>query len=1091
MISKQIGQSRKYNLLYDIVRKLDRITKLAPYIGWNIDNGGGETDLALGTIEALDKDLYQVNARAVLNQILYAPSIYYDSVTSRTYCAYRFPTDAERKARPAMFFYDPNNGISKHIVVGPYLVDYNDEHPHPSILTKNNRMYVTQEVPHNTSLRVLKARYDDDITGGCDILTALGNEVSYSELMDNGSNAVLFYRSGSAGGGTYEPWVLKSTSGFDTWPSGNGNRIISRNFTGYDRIYVSMPHNNYVDGWWYYEFTLRNDAVAKWGSTYVAKTQDHDTFYNLSESFSKNISLGTALTNVEMDTYFKVFTIANNTLDGNKPCSAISPEGRYYGVRDNGVGGHTFFYSDELGVITEKSISIPNSVGGPVNTQDSAFVFMMAVSDNNIQLFVRRQPGTYKKIYRYKSTDQGTTWVLQNEMFPAVNADFNYIGAPTNCLLIPNNTNFIFWATEADTGLDAIVRTYTQRAAWGTVQSETPVVVTDAYTNINEVGETVMFAYDVQPGWVTNTGTTLTGLIDQSSNGRVATISGSPVVDNATPNYITFDGVDDKIELATTGITALTKGTLVLYARKRAAQTTSTRGGIGASIAADANEGWFMGIDSSGNSGMRVARTSATAAKAVNYQGSTDTVDDEFRVYAFNFETAKQDLLYNNAVRENANYVSGNRLANGSAFDQISGMDKLVLGAMVRTVTSFYDFDLKAVALFSNTLSADKIARLSNMYLTRPAAVQPTIQATNVLISGHTSTSLTLNWTNGNGLQRIVIVKAGTVDGLPVDNTTYTASSTFGSGSQIGTGNYVVYKGTGTSVTITGLSGNTDYYIRVFEFSGAAGSENYLTSTATGNPANDFTFTTQYQNVQNRITALAYTGPSTAKKTKENAFYKALIAANLHTVAIGGKMFKTDGDGNSATIDWVTPSSQQATRVNSIVHTSDLGFTGNGSTTYLLSGINLSSITQNDVTYCVRGFINTGDASSVIFGAGNGTTSSGNRLRLNPKNTGNQIGFNISDATGLTATNTDGTNRISIARVGNTVYTSINGAAFASQASTFAAVTTPKEIALLAFNGSSVANHSNRGISYFWVFSRKLTDVENAAFDAAVVNYLS
>lgn len=35
MISKQIGQSRKYYLLYEALRSLDRINKLAPHIGWN------------------------------------------------------------------------------------------------------------------------------------------------------------------------------------------------------------------------------------------------------------------------------------------------------------------------------------------------------------------------------------------------------------------------------------------------------------------------------------------------------------------------------------------------------------------------------------------------------------------------------------------------------------------------------------------------------------------------------------------------------------------------------------------------------------------------------------------------------------------------------------------------------------------------------------------------------------------------------------------------------------------------------------------------------------------------------------------------
>lgn len=38
MISKQIGQSSEYYLMYEILRKLEQITKIAPYIGW--DNGG-------------------------------------------------------------------------------------------------------------------------------------------------------------------------------------------------------------------------------------------------------------------------------------------------------------------------------------------------------------------------------------------------------------------------------------------------------------------------------------------------------------------------------------------------------------------------------------------------------------------------------------------------------------------------------------------------------------------------------------------------------------------------------------------------------------------------------------------------------------------------------------------------------------------------------------------------------------------------------------------------------------------------------------------------------------------------------------------
>ncbi|QTA78941.1 Immunoglobulin-like fold-containing protein [Desulfonema limicola] len=109
-------------------------------------------------------------------------------------------------------------------------------------------------------------------------------------------------------------------------------------------------------------------------------------------------------------------------------------------------------------------------------------------------------------------------------------------------------------------------------------------------------------------------------------------------------------------------------------------------------------------------------------------------------------------------------------------------------------------------------------------------AFEPTVQASGLSFSGITNNSLTVNWTtNGDGANRIVVMKPGSaIDANPVDGTTYTANATFGSGSQIGTGNYVVYNGTGSSVTVTGLTAGTTYYIAVYEFNGSGGSENYL-----------------------------------------------------------------------------------------------------------------------------------------------------------------------------------------------------------------------------------------------------------------------
>lgn len=117
---------------------------------------------------------------------------------------------------------------------------------------------------------------------------------------------------------------------------------------------------------------------------------------------------------------------------------------------------------------------------------------------------------------------------------------------------------------------------------------------------------------------------------------------------------------------------------------------------------------------------------------------------------------------------------------------------------------------------------------------------QPTIQATNVTITSITDNTFDLNWTPGNGSFRIVVVRQTTAtNALPADGTNYTASTIMGSGQTTGSGNYVVYNGSGTGpLTVTNLFPGTNYTVSVYEYNASVdGTDNYLTNSATGNPA--------------------------------------------------------------------------------------------------------------------------------------------------------------------------------------------------------------------------------------------------------------
>jgi endonuclease G, mitochondrial len=141
-----------------------------------------------------------------------------------------------------------------------------------------------------------------------------------------------------------------------------------------------------------------------------------------------------------------------------------------------------------------------------------------------------------------------------------------------------------------------------------------------------------------------------------------------------------------------------------------------------------------------------------------------------------------------------------------------------------------------ASSTFGSGNNANNTAFISSL---RAASVvnEPTVQASNVAFSSVGTTSLTVNWTSGNGSGRVVQIReSGPVNSSPADGTSYPANPVFGNGAQTGAGDFVVYAGSGNSVNVTGLKPNTFYYFAVSEFNGSGSGTDYLTTApATGN----------------------------------------------------------------------------------------------------------------------------------------------------------------------------------------------------------------------------------------------------------------
>jgi hypothetical protein len=134
-----------------------------------------------------------------------------------------------------------------------------------------------------------------------------------------------------------------------------------------------------------------------------------------------------------------------------------------------------------------------------------------------------------------------------------------------------------------------------------------------------------------------------------------------------------------------------------------------------------------------------------------------------------------------------------------------------------------------------NTAGTATEWRIDNVLITNDGCMAPDVPASNLTFSGIENDAMTLTWEKGNGAGRIGVVRAGAaVDAAPVSGTEYTANANYGDPlSELGSGNYVVYTGSGDSVRITGLSPNTAYHFAVYDYNCTGASINYAATAAT------------------------------------------------------------------------------------------------------------------------------------------------------------------------------------------------------------------------------------------------------------------
>jgi len=302
-------------------------------------------------------------------------------------------------------------------------------------------------------------------------------------------------------------------------------------------------------------------------------------------------------------------------------------------------------------------------------------------------------------------------------------------------------------------------------------------------------------------------------------------------------------------------------------------------------------------------------------------------------------------------------WYKGQGTSDGSASLLVEGWDgswntiENITNLLTTGTTKTYNSGLSSYSKFrfSYTKSSGNLA-FDDVNVTCGSCDEPTSDATNLTFPTINSTSLDLTWDNGNGGNRIVVCRQGAaVSFTPTDASTYAANSDYSAGVEVGPageGNKVVYNGSASSLTVTGLTPGTTYYFEIYEYGCSAGAEDYYT---TGTPA-EGNETTLPENVGNfTLTCITNTTATLTWNLPTGGFDGILIAVRESTLTPsdpscdGSTLSSPDTDfssalvycGNSTTSKYVYNATGTTVTITGLTPAADYvfkAFTYNGST---------------------------------------------------------------------------------------------------------------------------------------------------------------
>lgn len=226
----------------------------------------------------------------------------------------------------------------------------------------------------------------------------------------------------------------------------------------------------------------------------------------------------------------------------------------------------------------------------------------------------------------------------------------------------------------------------------------------------------------------------------------------------------------------------------------------------------------------------------------------------------------------------------------------------------------------------------------------------------------------------------------------------------------------------------------------------------------------------EYQAILDVAQLNGYTEPSSGQQILQNTLIEELKAAGIWQNLNVLYVFATDGDRDFAKINWKVPTANQATEVNTLTFTTDSGFFGNGSNSYLNTHWQPNSggslFTQNDASF-FEWVINNVTGGDFPQGCRQGGVN--NAISISPRDASNLVRYRINDATETSGgASTDASGFWHVLRTSSTAKALYKNGSSVHSASVTSLIRPVREVYLQAMNQNLVAgNFTNSGVAIF------------------------